>query len=367
MSKKDYSKKVRQFKLTIDLVPSTVWYSSVYQILKEKNMLDEWKRIKKRILEKEGCRCYVCGKEDIRLEANEFWEYDDKKRIQKLVAIHHLCGMCHKIKHIGLWCYTLNGKKGLKEEGLSREDLIKHFCKVNSCTKKEFLEHESESFKVWKERSKHPWKQDFGEYENYLKQTPKNFRKPSQDTENFWIHCHPPEPKINWSIAKAILWFKRSANKYLNSGKIYPLNIFSDDLIVPQTETEKLILSLDHEAIMAARSKQYEMLPGKWLIFVENSEVDAAWENLASEIESGRLPFEAKVSTVKKSPLREERRGHVICVYTPNFLFRKDVRNCRVMLKDLGFDSKLYYKPDLYTYKGFYRIYGSKITHRFFG
>ncbi|MCL0041537.1 hypothetical protein M1N12_00465 [Peptococcaceae bacterium] len=49
---------------------------------------------------KEGRKCWVCGAENLRLEVHEFWEYNDKNHIQKLVAIHYLCSMCHKIKHI---------------------------------------------------------------------------------------------------------------------------------------------------------------------------------------------------------------------------------------------------------------------------
>ena len=83
--------------------------------------------------EKEGRKCWICGAENTRLEAHEFWEYDDKN---KLVAIHHLCSMCHKIKHIGFWCYTEDGRRQLKKAGLSRE---------------EFEKHEREAFKIWRE------------------------------------------------------------------------------------------------------------------------------------------------------------------------------------------------------------------------
>jgi hypothetical protein len=154
----------RKFKLTIDLIPSTVWFSSLYQIYKKNNQLHRWNEIKRELFEKEGRRCWICGKETIRLEAHEFWEYDDKNHIQKLKAIHHLCDMCHKIKHIGFWCYTKRGRNQLAKAGLTKEDLINHFCKVNNCSKREFEKHEKEAFKVWRERSKYEWKQDFGKY-----------------------------------------------------------------------------------------------------------------------------------------------------------------------------------------------------------
>jgi len=155
----------KKFKLNIELVPSTVWFSSIYQIYKRNNKLNKWRKIKKELFDLEGRRCFLCGKERGRLEAHEFWEYDDENHIQKLVAIHHLCGMCHKIKHIGFWRYTEKGREKLARTGLSREDLINHFCKVNNCSQDEFFQHEKEAFKIWEERSKYDWEQDFFEYD----------------------------------------------------------------------------------------------------------------------------------------------------------------------------------------------------------
>jgi len=135
----------KKFKLVIELVPSTVWFSSLYQIYKNSNQLNKWRKIKKELFEKEGNRCWICGKEEKHLEAHEFWEYDDKNHIQKLVAIHHLSEICNRIKHIGFWCYSQEGKQQLAKAGLSREDLIDHFCKVNKCSKEEFEKHEKRS------------------------------------------------------------------------------------------------------------------------------------------------------------------------------------------------------------------------------
>lgn len=157
--------KEQKFKLTIELVPSTVWFSSLYRLYKAEGMLSKWRKIKKELLEKEGRKCWICGAEDTRLEAHEFWEYDDQRHVQKLVAIHHLCNMCHKVKHIGFWCHTPEGREGLKKAGLSRQDLISHFCKVNNCSVRDFLEHEREAFKIWQERSEYKWEQELGEFD----------------------------------------------------------------------------------------------------------------------------------------------------------------------------------------------------------
>lgn len=156
--------RIKKFKLKIELVPSTVWFSSIFQIYKKKGQLKEWKKIKRKIFEKEGKHCWICRAKNHRLDAHEFWKYDDRNHIQKLIAIHHLCFLCHQIKHIGFWCYTSEGIKILEKSGLSRKDLINHFCKVNNCSKKEFKSHEQEALRIWRERSKYKWKQDFGEY-----------------------------------------------------------------------------------------------------------------------------------------------------------------------------------------------------------
>lgn len=152
-------------RLTIGLVPSTVWYSSIYQFYKKSNSMEKWDEIKKELFEKEGKKCWICGKETNRLDAHEFWKYDDVKHIQKLEAIHHLCGFCHKVKHIGLWLHTQDGERMLKKEGLVKMNIVNHFCNVNKCSEEEFRKYEEEAFRIWSERNKYKWKQDFGEYD----------------------------------------------------------------------------------------------------------------------------------------------------------------------------------------------------------
>jgi hypothetical protein len=153
-----------KLKLEIELIPSKVWFPSIYQILKNSNKLDEWRGIKRAVFEREGEHCWICSKIESRLEAHEFWEYDDAKHVQKLAAIHHLCDLCHKIKHIGFWCHTPEGARRLEQQGLCKEDLIKHFCAINQCNRKDFDNYEYKVFRIWDERNKYEWEQDFGEY-----------------------------------------------------------------------------------------------------------------------------------------------------------------------------------------------------------
>jgi hypothetical protein len=154
----------KQLKLTIELVPRALWLFSLREIYKQSGQMARWKKIKNNLFETEGRRCWICGQEGNRLEAHEFWEYDDVNHIQKLVAIHHLCSMCHRVKHIGFWCSIDRGMQQMARMGLTKQDLIRHFCEVNSCSREEFEEHEEESFVQWRERSNFEWRQDLGAY-----------------------------------------------------------------------------------------------------------------------------------------------------------------------------------------------------------
>ncbi len=46
---------MKKFKLTIELVPKTAWFTSLYQIYKKTSHLNGWRRIKKNFLkERDG-------------------------------------------------------------------------------------------------------------------------------------------------------------------------------------------------------------------------------------------------------------------------------------------------------------------------
>jgi len=160
---------MKTLKLEIELVPGDLWHRSIYNILKNANQLPLWIDIKQQIFKKEGKKCWICGEEHRRLEAHEFWEYDDKEHIQKLISIHHLCDMCHKVKHTGYWLETKEGNEQLKSEGLTKKEVINHFCKVNCCTLKVFNKHKKEAFDLHLKRGVYIWKQDFWIYEDIVK------------------------------------------------------------------------------------------------------------------------------------------------------------------------------------------------------
>lgn len=146
-------------KLTVELVPSTVWFSSLYRLMSR----ETWNSIRDGIITENGRKCQICGETSGIMNLHEIWEYDDANYVQKLKGFVLLCKMCHHVKHIGLAGI-------LADEGkLDYNDVIKHFCKVNSCSEKDFEKHVDRAFEIWRERSKHQWKQDFGKYKEFFK------------------------------------------------------------------------------------------------------------------------------------------------------------------------------------------------------
>ena len=43
----------KQFKLNIELVPSTIWYANIYNYYKQSNQMDKWHELKQYLFEHE--------------------------------------------------------------------------------------------------------------------------------------------------------------------------------------------------------------------------------------------------------------------------------------------------------------------------
>jgi len=146
-------------KLTIELVPSTAWYTNVRSNVSKQ----EWDIIRKHCYELSGNKCEVCG--DIgrnqgvkhNVECHEIWSYNDKELIQKLEGLIALCPMCHRTKHVGL--AQLNGQL---------DSVRKHLSKVNNLKLNESYQYIQDSFLIWNERSKYEWVLDISYLNNYL-------------------------------------------------------------------------------------------------------------------------------------------------------------------------------------------------------
>lgn len=166
-------------KLFFEFLPEEIHEPSLRELLINSGKRKEWNIIRKKVYEKDGCACSVCGAKG-RLDCHEIWEYENKKHIQKLVGFTSLCFLCHMIKHVNNLLRPLEvcpggripsrnlvkkiselssassvkyfslgvGRWGRlyihrhpfdKSETINLERIIEHFKKVNSCSEKTFL------------------------------------------------------------------------------------------------------------------------------------------------------------------------------------------------------------------------------------
>jgi hypothetical protein len=72
---------------------------------------------------------------------------------------------------------------------------------------------------------------------------------------------------------------------------------------------------------------------GKWLVYVDESYVDNAWEPVRAATEAGRLGSSAKVATAYRNPHATSARAKVMCVYTYDWMDEADVMRVREELR----------------------------------
>ena len=153
--------RISGFRLTIELVPETSWYSN----LRNRVGRELWDKIRYESYKNAGYKCSVCGSGKASLYCHEVWEYDDDKHIQKLKGFVALCLACHMIKHIGY--AGIQGEAGR----LDYNSLIRHFKWVNGCSYEDFKLARDMAFEVWEERSWYEWTIELGEFEELLKES----------------------------------------------------------------------------------------------------------------------------------------------------------------------------------------------------
>lgn len=112
----------------------------------------EWDIVRKTAYAHYSHSCAICGQSGITLYGHEDWKYDYTKSIQQLNNILALCNLCHMCNHLGF--AGIQASKGR----LDYSELINHWCKINSTSKKEFKEHERIAFRLWTLRSRFEWK-----------------------------------------------------------------------------------------------------------------------------------------------------------------------------------------------------------------
>lgn len=138
-------------KLTVELVPKTCWFSNIRTTLPRK----EWDRLRKEQYAKADYKCEICGGTGLEqgvkhpVECHEIWEYDDKKKVQKLKGLIALCPNCHMVKHFGRT--SAIGKQA---------DALKHIEKVNGWDHKDTVTYIAKCFETYSKRSKEQWDLD---------------------------------------------------------------------------------------------------------------------------------------------------------------------------------------------------------------
>jgi hypothetical protein len=132
-------------KLSINLVPKSCWYANVRSNVSK----EDWDEIRRSAYKKADYKCVICGMENVKLEAHEIFEYDDKNHIQKLMDIVALCPECHEVYHIGLT--SIKNRYAIA---------LQHLAIVNNFELNEAIEYINKAFMTWKERSSYKWRLD---------------------------------------------------------------------------------------------------------------------------------------------------------------------------------------------------------------
>lgn len=147
--------------LTVELVPSTCWFSNVRDHVSK----SIWDKLRKATYRQSNYKCEICGDRGSKhpVECHEVWHYADDKYIQTLKGLIALCPNCHRVKHIGL----------AKLQGYG-EQAETHLSKVNGWSQSQTDTYLEKVWDIWQERSCHVWNLDFSWLESHnLKIQPK--------------------------------------------------------------------------------------------------------------------------------------------------------------------------------------------------
>jgi hypothetical protein len=149
-----------RFPLRIELIPTDLWSRNLRS---HKVGLGPYRWLKmSREVRAELGRCSICGSKK-KLHGHEVWKFTEKPRsgIATLIKVNTICTVCHSLQHWGRTSSLIMHGVMSVADG---ERLIRHFMKVNGCTKAAFKRHSDRASAVWRERSKKKWKVDWGEF-----------------------------------------------------------------------------------------------------------------------------------------------------------------------------------------------------------
>ena len=140
--------------LTVELVPSSCWFSNVRDHVSK----SIWDKLRKATYKQANYRCEVCGGRGHKhpVECHEIWHYDDLNYIQTLEGLTALCPSCHQVKHIGL--------AGLQGHGEKAEA---HLAKINGWSRQQTEAYLETVWETWHKRSSHDWHLNFDWLQNH--------------------------------------------------------------------------------------------------------------------------------------------------------------------------------------------------------
>ena len=140
--------------LTVELVPSTCWFSNVRDHVSKST----WDFLRQSTYKQANFRCEVCGGRGKKwpVECHEIWHYDDRNYVQSLEGLIALCPSCHEAKHIGL--------AGIRGHGERAEA---HLATVNGWSEEQTKAYLEEVWQIWRERSRHQWNLELSWLEQY--------------------------------------------------------------------------------------------------------------------------------------------------------------------------------------------------------
>lgn len=141
-------------RLTVELVPSSCWFSNVRSAVSSK----DWEKLKTLTFRAAKYRCELCDGFGPKhpVECHEVFTYDDENLVQKLVRLIALCPACHRVKHIGL-----ASARGDYDKCLA------HLMKVNGWDKSTATEHVMKAFWVFEHRSQWEYSLDLSFLQQY--------------------------------------------------------------------------------------------------------------------------------------------------------------------------------------------------------
>lgn len=143
-------------KLTIELVPSSVWFSNV----RSEVTPAEWNVLKRETSRRARYRCEICFGKGSKwpTEAHEVWQYDEDTLTQRLVRLIALCPTCHSVKHLG-FAYT-------RGEAFLAKTLL-HLATVNGWDEATTEQYVELAFEIHAIRSRLPWRLDISYLERF--------------------------------------------------------------------------------------------------------------------------------------------------------------------------------------------------------